>query len=246
MNPVTSQIKYPKINNYTYPSAKRNYSKYKNMENEFNILLKEDSYYIVRFDGKGMTREYRQENHSINAIFFKTMKKVFKTFCENNSNIIFGYCFSDEVSILIKGASGKKAITSRVEKILSLYASELSVLFYKTAKENQLEVKSSLFDARILKVEKENIISYFCTRQEFAICNFLQLLRDKHKIDRNIIQSSRIIKELNKKNVHYYNQPAEYRFGLAYSPKQKILSFEFVNNLNVLESLISLEKVANH
>ncbi|MDE5546255.1 MAG: hypothetical protein K2I88_02200, partial [Anaeroplasmataceae bacterium] len=63
---------------------------------------------------------------------------------------------------------------------------------------------------------------------------------------RNIIQSSKIIKELKKKNVQYYNQPAEYRFGIIYSPKRKIPPFEFANNLAVLESLISLEKVNSH
>ncbi|MDE6408551.1 MAG: tRNA(His) guanylyltransferase Thg1 family protein, partial [Anaeroplasmataceae bacterium] len=183
------------------------------------------------------------------TIFFKTMKAIFKAFCSTKPNIIFAYSFSDEISILIKGTSSKNSITARVEKILSLYASELSVLFYKTAKENNLELKrDSLFDARILKVEKDKIVKYFCSRQAYAICNFLQLLRDKYNIDRNIIQSFEIISELEKKNVFYYKQPPEYRFGLIYSPKKKIPSFEFVNNLPILESLITnqLEKVNSH
>ena len=249
MNKTNLQINHSKINNYSYPSADRHYSTYKKLEQEFNIILEADSYYIVRFDGKGMTKDYKQNNHTMDVNFYKTMKETFKTFCQSKKNILFAYSYSDEISILIKGTSSKKSIHSRLEKILSLYSSELSILFYKTAIKNNLNLKSSIFDARLIKVKKENIGKYFCLRQEYAICDFLQQLRDKHKISDSIKQAKDIINELKKKKVYYYNHPAEYRFGIVYSPQRKIPPFEFAKNLDALEKIIDidqLEKVNNH
>lgn len=250
MHKTNFQIKHSKINKYSYPSAKRHYSTYKNLEREFNITLEADSYYIVRFDGKGMTKDYKQNNHAMDVNFYKTMKETFKTFCSEHENVLFGYSYSDEISILIKGNSNPKSIHSRLEKILSLYSSELSILFYKTATKNKLYLKSSIFDARIIKIQKVNIVKYFCLRQEYAICDFLQQLRDKNNIDKNVILSTDIIYELKNKNVDYYNHPAEYRFGIVYSSQRKIPSFEFANNIkfleNIIQNAIHLEKVENH
>lgn len=244
------QIKHSKINNYTYPSAKRHYSAFKDLEREFNIILEADSFYIVRFDGKGMAKEYKQNNHTMDDKFYKTMKETFKAFCNSKPNILFAYSYSDEISILIKGTSCNTSIHSRLEKILSLYSSELSILFYKTAVKNNLDLKSSIFDARLIKLKKENIVKYFCLRQEYAICDFLQQLRNKYGISHKRILSKDIINELKKKKVYYYNQPAEYRFGIVYSPQRKIPPFEFANNIEFLEDIITNidqpEKVDNH
>ncbi|MDE6655961.1 MAG: tRNA(His) guanylyltransferase Thg1 family protein [Anaeroplasmataceae bacterium] len=233
-----------KMRNYSQPSAVNQYSHFKKLENEFDFKLDSNAYYIVRFDGKGMTKDYRQGNVAINETFFNTMKEIFKSFCSNNSYILFAYSCNDEISILIKATSGIKSITSRSEKILSLLASELSVLFYKNAIKNNLALKrDSLFDARLIKLEEKDILNYFCSRQAFAIYEYVYRLRNQYNINRNLKNTKDILPELKKKNINYFGLPFEYRYGLIYSPlKKQIKPFDFSGDLERLETLVFYKK----
>ena len=57
------------------------------------------------------------------------MKDTFKEFCTPDKRILFAFSYSDEISILIK--TDLKNARYRLEKLLSLYSSEISVLFIK-------------------------------------------------------------------------------------------------------------------
>lgn len=93
--------------NYSYGYAKKLYQTFKMKEEEFDIKLEKDRFYIIRFDGSGMTAGFKIKGMAINKKFFDTMKNTFYEFCESTENVIFGYSFSDEISILIKGGGGK-------------------------------------------------------------------------------------------------------------------------------------------
>ncbi len=223
---------------YSYGYAFEMYQPFKHDEEKFNLKLEKDIYYIVRFDGKDMTKDYKINKEPINEEFFKTMKNTFYSFCSSKKNILFAYSFSDEISILIKGSDDNTSDDSRIEKILSLYASELSVLFYRTALNNKLNsTKNNIFDARI--IQTKSIYRYFIARQAFAIDKYIMQLKGKFKIDYRINTSNEVLKELEKKDIKYNEFPAEYRYGLIYHSKEKLESFEFQGQPLKLKKLLN-------
>lgn len=222
MTTITTRVK----EKYSYGYALELYKPFKEDEEKFNYKLEKNIFYIVRFDGKHMTRDFKKKKEPINEEFFKTMKKTFYSFCSSKKNILFAYSFSDEISILIKGSNNDKIEDARIEKILSLYASELSILFYRNALDNNLSLKRNcIFDARIL--QPKAIDKYFIARQAFAIDKFLMQLKGKYDIDYKLNTSKEVLKELEKKNINYNEFPSEYRYGLIYYIKGEIKSFEF-------------------
>ncbi len=224
---------------YSYGYALKLYEPFKNDEEKFNYKFEKDKLYIVRFDGKHMTRDFKKKKEPINEDFFKTMKKTFYSFCSSKKNILFAYSFSDEISILIKGPNDNKAEDARIEKILSLYASELSILFYKNALDDNLSLKRNcIFDARI--IQPKAIDKYFIARQAFAIDKFLMQLKGKYGIYYKLNTSKEVLKELEKRNIKYDELPSEHRYGLIYHYKEKIKSFEFQSQLWKLKKLLYL------
>ena len=109
---------------YSYGYAKSLNNYFKNHEQKFDKRLKPNTYYVIRFDGKGMTKAFKQVGKAIYEPFFNTMKQTFVEFCETYSNIIFGYSFSDEISILLKGD-----INERLTKLMN----ERSELYERVA-----------------------------------------------------------------------------------------------------------------
>ncbi len=233
MTTITTRVK----EKYSYGYALELYKPFKKDEEKFNYKLEKNIFYIVRFDGKHMTRDFKKKKEPINEEFFKTMKKTFYSFCSSKKNILFAYSFSDEISILIKGSNNDKIEDVRIEKILSLYASELSILFYRNALDNNLSLKRNcIFDARIIQPTSTH--KYFIARQAFAIDKFLMQLKGKFELDYKINTSEEVLKELEKKNINYNDFPSEHRYGLIYHSKGKIKSFEFQSQKDKLKKLL--------
>lgn len=221
------KFKKKKENFYTYGKAVNLYEPFKLLEREFDITLNQNCYYIFRFDGKHMTQDFKIKNEPIHKEFFKTMKDTFKEFCTPDKRILFAYSYSDEISILIK--TDLKNTRYRLEKLLSLYSSEISVLFYKNSLQNHLQTKKIyVFDARAIKIEREQIKDYFIARQAFAIDRYVMKLKNKYNINPQFKISTQVIKALKEKGVLYETLPLEHRYGLIYHAKKEIKSFEFV------------------
>ncbi len=226
MTKITTKQKSKIREKYSYGYALDLYKPFKYEEEKFNLKLEKNIFYIVRFDGKDMAKDFKKKKEPINEEFFKTMKETFYSFCSSKKNIIFAYSFSDEISILIKGPKNDATENARIEKILSLFSSELSILFYKNALKNHLPLKrNSIFDARI--IQPKSITKYFIARQAFAIDKYIMQLKGKFEIDYRKKTSNEVLKELKKKDIKYNKFPAEYRYGLIYHSKEKLESFEF-------------------
>lgn len=215
------------------------YKPYKEAEKIFEKILHQDSYYIVRFDGKNMSKDFKIKQKDINECFFNTMKDTFQDFCKSKPQIVAAYCFSDEISILIKGTASEKNYT-RVEKILSLFASELSIRFFKNSQKNHLNLKNpSLFDARILELKKEELFKYFLSRQAFAIEKYIMQLKGEYQINFKESICFNVIELLKKQNILYEKLPEEYRYGLFYHPQKEIQSFDFFTETERLKDLLN-------
>ena len=227
---------------YSYAKSLNNY--FKNHEQKFDKKLKPNTYYVIRFDGKGMTKAFKQIGKAIYEPFFNTMKQTFVEFCETYSNIIFGYSFSDEISILLKGDINPKsksdADNNRVEKLLSLMAGKLALIFNRVSRLYGLDLqgKDWLFDARIIELKDKNeVTKYFIARQAFAIDKYLGQLRGEYSLPYTLNTSTEIIKALKGKSIDYNFLKSEYRYGLVYSNGIKE-PFEFKQKRQKLNSYL--------
>lgn len=208
---------------YSYGYALEINKPFKANEEQFNYKLKNGKYYIIRFDGKEMTAGFKEKGKAINNKFLAVMKSVLIEFCQIN-DIRFAYSFSDEISILVRGNNkGKKEKKleddQRIEKLLSIYSGQLSLLFQKCSQENNLDLQNKLwvFDARIIELDKIDVYGYFKARQAFCIDKFLTQFKGENKIDYKLHTSSAIIDALNKMGILYQDVPNDYKYVLVYS-----------------------------
>ena len=224
---------------YSYEYALKKYEPFRQNEEIYNNKLKEDNYYIIRFDGKGMTKGFKAKPKAINETFFNTMENTFNEFCKTYPFIIFGYSFSDEISILIKGGKDENAEENRIEKLLSLLSCKIALLFNKFAQKYALDLKNKdwLFDARIISLKRNQVISYFLARQAFAIDKYIMQLKTEHGIDYNLKTSKLVLAKLKTKGIEYKKLPAKYRYGLTYSVFTKRKAFEFETDQALLQQM---------
>lgn len=220
---------------YSYGYATEKYERFKQKEKQFDLKLKSNCYYIIRFDGKGMTKGFKIKRQAINIPFFETMKDTFIEFCISNPNILFGFSFSDEVSILIRRNENDND-DNRIEKLLSILSGKLALAFYRNAQKHKLYLnnKDWVFDARIIQLNNLEVVNYFLARQAYAIDKYIMQLRTEHNIGFRPNTSRSILSKLNKIGIIYENLPEEYRYGLIYSPIKNIPPFEFDTDQSLL------------
>lgn len=224
---------------YSYGYAWKLYKSFKVKEEEFDIKLEKDRFYIIRFDGSGMTAGFKIKGMAINKSFFDTMKNTFYEFCGSTENVIFGYSFSDEISILIKGGGEKESNNDRIEKLLSLLSAKLSLMFQSNSQKNKLDLKNQywMFDARIIKLKNKEVVEYFLARQAFAIDKYMMQLKGEYKINYKVNTSKEVLPLLKEKGIDYEKLPLNYRYGLLYAKGGFQKSFEFEKNKELLSNL---------
>ncbi|MDE7173285.1 MAG: tRNA(His) guanylyltransferase Thg1 family protein [Helicobacter sp.] len=219
---------------YNIHRAQYDYNFFKSNERIFNLRLKIGSYYIIRFDGKGMTRAFRKNRE----LFFDVMRATFYHFCNDSfvqdyfRDIPFAYSFSDEVSLLFRHYDDR----NRTQKILTLMTSKMTLVFYKTAHELGLDLhdKDWLFDARILNVQGHEVENYFMVRQSFAICGYITELCEQLGI--GFVSTSKTLQVARDFGKHIIK---EHLLGLIYAQEQSE-TFEFYANTEYLRKLIGI------
>lgn len=224
---------------YSYGYAQEKYKPLKLKEERYNLKLEKGKYYVIRFDGKGMTAAFKIDHQAINKPFFDTMEDTFNEFCKSTPNVIFGYSFSDEISILIRGSRNPDSQHNRIEKLLSLLSGKLALIFHRHAQKNKLDLQNKdwIFDARIINLDKEEVIDYFLARQAYAIDKYLMQLKAENYVDYKIHTSETVIPALKLKGVFYDNLPQKYRYGLIYTKTKSLCPFEFEANLSQLQQM---------
>ncbi|MDE6504909.1 MAG: tRNA(His) guanylyltransferase Thg1 family protein [Clostridia bacterium] len=224
---------------YSYDYAQEKYRPFKQNEKVYDWRLKQNYYYIIRFDGKGMTKGFKIKHQAINKSFFDTMEDTFNEFCKSTPNILFGYSFSDEISILIRGNNNYKDDNNRIQKLLSLLSGKLALMFYRNAQKNNLDLQNKdwVFDARILQLNRKEVGDYFLARQAYAIDKYIMQLKTENDIDYKFKTSKVVISKLKDKDVIYEKLPKKYRYGLIYSPTKILSPFEFDANISQLKQL---------
>lgn len=224
---------------YSYGYAKEKNKVFKKKESQFKMPLNGGKLYIIRFDGKGMTKGFKIKHKAINESFFATMKLTLENFARKYSQTIFAYSFSDEISLLFRAEKDVSKSFSRGEKLLSLMSGQLALEFLKAAQKVGLDCKGQdwLFDARLIELERDDVVAYFKARQAYAIDKFLSQCKGEYGLDYRLITSKEIITALKEKGVEYEDLLPAHKFGLMYAKDSLIDSFEFVGNEEKLVEL---------
>lgn len=224
---------------YSVGYANRAYKIFKEKEVLFRMPLKVCKFYIIRFDGKGMTKGFKIKHKAINELFFNTMKLAFINFAKKYPKIIFAYSFSDEISLLFKVRKNDSEEFLRGEKLLSLMSGQLALEFLKATQATSLDCmgKDWLFDARLIELEKNEVIDYFKSRQAYAIDKYLSQCKGEYALDYRLVTSSEIIDALKEKDIDYDKMPQEYKYGLMYGKNSILDSFEIFGDEEKLQEL---------
>lgn len=157
---------------------------------------------IVRIDGKAFHTFTKGMKKPFDHIFMESMQDTMKYLCENVQGCVFGYCQSDEISLLLIDYDTFETsawFDNNLSKIISITSSLASVYFnqqfyinlvdyrvknYKSKNrdveyENRLLANISslpVFDSRAFNLSKEEVNNYFVWRQQDAIKNAIQMI----------------------------------------------------------------------
>ena len=238
--------------NYDYNSVKRMYEEeIMPLENAEKTFLADGKYYIMRFDGVGMTKRFKPQKVLFNWRFLQNMRKTFHSFCKRHSKqILLGFQCNDEISILISATKQEDDKSfNRKEKLLSLFASEISILFNECCaqippEENPEYVgeRLNIFDARIFEVTQTQCVSYFCLRQAFGIEHILTRIKNKMGCEElDVAGALQFLKDRNSINVANQKKnminEKELLFGNTFSPRKNIFPFEFDTKKDFLKAI---------
>ncbi len=217
--------------NYSYNQIITENEKYKITEEKFNKILDKNHIYIARFDGVHMAKKLSSKSEN-KKIFQTIFSSATEEFIKCYPQIKFGYCFSDEISIILEH-SLLNLYNYRIEKILSVLTSKLTSCFIMAVLKKGYNLQESIpgFDCRILSFQTtEEVTDYFISRQAFCIINHLYYLRNNKLIKYNLTNSYQIIGELNKIHFNYYTVPVEEKYGFLWINKGYQRVYEFKKN----------------
>lgn len=134
---------------------------------------------IVRLDGKAFHTWTKGLDKPFDDTYIAIMANVMKYVCDGMQGAVFGYCQSDEISILLRdydSFTSEAWFDNNLQKIVSVSAS------MATAKFNELAVGAfdgkplALFDSRAWNLPKEEVVNYFHWRQRDAVRNSIRMM----------------------------------------------------------------------
>lgn len=184
---------------------------------------------IIRIDGKAFHTFTKNLKKPFDNVLMESMQQTLKYLCENVQGCVFGYCQSDEISLVLVDYEKLDSCAwfdNNLNKIISITSSMASVYFNKIFNDLALDVvrnlnteedytkilkncreKLALFDSRAFNIPKEEVNNYFVWRQQDCIKNSIQMVGRtyfKHKdLDR---KNGKDIIEMLKEvyNIDYY------------------------------------------
>lgn len=196
---------------------------------------------IIRIDGKAFHTYTRGLNKPFDEIFMKSMQYTMKYLVENIQGCKFGYCQSDEISLLLVDYDDFETeawFDNNIQKIVSISASMASVMFnkcmYKLAHQyyvdntyhgedideyseiliNKTKV-SAVFDARACNLDKDEVCNYFIWRQEDCIKNAISMIAREYYSDKELDGINTVARKamLLEKGIKVEDFSSDKRFG---------------------------------
>ena len=162
-----------------------------NYENVSKTRLLRRTPVAIRIDGKAFHTFTKGFEKPFDMVLVNAMQNTLYELCKNIQGCVFGYCQSDEITLVLQDY--KKLNTSawfdyEVQKLCSISASMATVYFnknfsYLVRKEKSINKKhqdacivGAMFDARCFNVPKEEVANMLYWRQLDATRNSIQMV----------------------------------------------------------------------
>lgn len=196
---------------------------------------------IIRIDGKAFHTYTKGLNKPFDEIFMNAMQDTMKYLVENIQGCKFGYCQSDEISLLLVDYDDYETeawFDNNIQKMVSVSASMAGVVFnqnmFKLANQyyidnlyhgEDIDVYSerlrsktkvqAVFDARAFNLDKDEVCNYFIWRQEDCIKNAISMIAREYYSDKELDGINTIDRKamLLEKDVKVEDFSSDKRFG---------------------------------
>jgi len=152
----------------------------KRYENTFRYYLPPRTPHILRVDGKSFSSLTKHFEKPFDETFIYWMNKTMLFLCEEIQGAKFGYCQSDEISILLTDYDSfttEPWFGKNIQKMVSISASLATAAFNRAATDNlsrPLLDKPACFDSRVFTLPREEVTNSFLWRQRDCIRNSIQ------------------------------------------------------------------------
>lgn len=155
----------------------------------------------IRIDGKAFHTFTRGFQKPFDKVLMDSMQATMKYLCENIQGCVFGYCQSDEITLILvdyKKLTSSAWFDYEVQKLCSIAASMATMAFNKEFSKNifrwlnsqpfnkpdfdlganylKAEEKGAMFDARCFNIPKEEVTNLIYWRQLDATRNSIQMV----------------------------------------------------------------------
>lgn len=174
-----------------------------NYENISKTKLMRRTPVAIRIDGKAFHTFTKGFEKPFDMVLIKSMQQTMKYLCENIQGCVFGYCQSDEITLIL---ADYQTLTTdawfdyEVQKICSISASMATIAFNKYFSKNVFDYalmanvdttgkkypykeiyakaveKGAMFDARCFNIPKEEVTNLIYWRQLDATRNSIQMV----------------------------------------------------------------------
>ncbi len=201
-----------------------------------DYTLNPNMYYMIRLDGKNFSKMVKRWklNKPFDEKFNIAMCDASKSIFDLLPNVECIWTGSDEISIFFIDKNPEfPFFEGRIQKIISLVASKVSIMFNMSLlKQNIININSdnlAIFDARIMQFPNINeVINYFLFRQRDCIRNSISGYAQTYFSNKELssINSEEKIKKLKEIGLFWDEFPFWSKYGVFF----KRVTYEIINN----------------
>ena len=206
----------------------------------------------IRIDGKAFHTFTKGFEKPFDMVLIKSMQQTMKYLCENIQGCIFGYCQSDEITLILvdyQTLTTDAWFDYEVQKICSISASMATMAFNKFFEANvknyirnimphiltplaeaymKAAEKGAMFDARCFNIPKEEVTNLIYWRQLDATRNSIQMVGQanfSHKELQN--KSCNMIQDMlhEQKGINWNDFPTVCKRGTACIKNKRIIGY---------------------
>lgn len=183
---------------------------------------------IVRLDGKAFHTWTKGLDRPHDDTFIGIMANTMKFVCENIQGAQFGYCQSDEISILLRDYDALNTeawFDNNIQKMVSVSSSLATGVFNKLASEALEDPALAFFDSRVFSIPKDDVVNYFIWRQQDAVRNSIRSVATHHLghkacHGKNNVEVQDMLMNLDIP-INWNDFPAHKKRGMAYNATSK-------------------------
>lgn len=216
----------------------------------------------IRLDGKAFHTFTKGFKKPFDEVLVVAMLNTMKYLCENIQGAVFGYCQSDEITIILQDYATLTTdawFDYEVQKMCSIAASMATMAFNKYfAKEVDAycsnlnnsgvqanryiaaKLRGAMFDARVFNIPKEEVANLVYWRQLDATRNSIQMVGQANFSHTELNgKSCNEIQDMlmTQKDINWNDFPAYLKRGAACFKKEKIVNVEYASSNGVIATV---------